>query len=109
MLEGFWTVVFDVEDVTGTGVVVLMANKKFVGGDSGHTYIGTFNETANRMNGELQINRFNPNYLSVFGNLKTFSMSFSGEILTPDRVECEGSTEPVSRRIRFVMRRHANL
>jgi hypothetical protein len=44
MLEGLWFVKFETTTDAGCGVMVLL-NGKILGGDSGFTYIGSYNDS----------------------------------------------------------------
>ena len=79
MIDGLWTVEFVSSNRAGQGVVILN-NGRLLGGDAGYYYSGTYKVTGARIEGIVNVIRFDPKNLSVFGDIDHFALSFSGDI-----------------------------
>ncbi len=80
MFEGLWTVEFiSTENRFGRGVLVINSGR-LLGGDNGYYYSGSYQITNNTIEGTVNVTRFDPNIISVFGDINRFSITFSGEI-----------------------------
>ena len=79
MYDGLWTVEFASTIRFGKGILVLN-NDRLLGGDAGYYYTGQYQLNENNFQGNIDIIRYDPSSISVFGNLDQFSLSFSGEI-----------------------------
>ncbi len=80
MIDGLWTVEFiSTINRSGKGVLVLN-NGRLLGGDEGYYYSGTYQVTGAKIQGKVNVIRFDPNNLSVFGDIDHFTLSFSGDI-----------------------------
>lgn len=62
---------------SGEGLIVVKQGS-VNGGDSGYLYTGHFNVTGNAISGRLNIKRWNPGHVSVFGSLDNFDLQLSG-------------------------------
>jgi hypothetical protein len=79
MVEGLWTIKFISSlNLWGGGVIVLTKEKRILGGDAGYYYIGSYTVTDNRIEGNADIIRFDPQYISVFGDVSNFRLTFNG-------------------------------
>jgi len=77
--NGLWTVDFiSTLNRSGKGVIVL-SNKRLFGGDSGYYYTGSYNIKNGIITADLVVIRHDPNWLSVFGAIDSFKLSFSGQ------------------------------
>lgn len=80
MVEGLWTIEFNSPiGLFGTGVMVL-TEKRLLGGDAGYYYSGEYTVTDHHIDGKADVVRFNSNSLSVFGDMDSFTLDFHGEI-----------------------------
>ena len=80
MINGLWTIEFSsVLNRFGSGVLVLK-DGLLLGGDNGYYYSGKYNVKNDRVEGKVAITRYDPNIISVFGNMDQFSLSFAGQI-----------------------------
>lgn len=80
MVEGLWTIEFASPiGLFGTGVLVL-TDRRLLGGDAGYYYSGEYTVTDHHIDGKAEIVRFNRNSLSVFGDMDSFTLDFHGEI-----------------------------
>ena len=80
MIDGLWTVEF-ASDIGLFGRGVLIAkDKKLLGGDAGYYYSGSFHESGDTVEGNIEITRFDPNAISILGDRDTFSLNFKAEI-----------------------------
>jgi T3SS negative regulator,GrlR len=80
MIDGLWTVEFiSTINRSGKGVLVLN-NGRLLGGDEGYYYSGTYQVADTKIEGEVNVIRFDPNTLSVFGDIDHFTLSFFGDI-----------------------------
>ncbi|MBM4276236.1 MAG: hypothetical protein FJ134_17565 [Deltaproteobacteria bacterium] len=78
--NGLWTVEFiSTIGRSGKGVVILH-NKRLLGGDSGYYYTGNYDINHNRFSGNLFVIRHDPTGISVFGDVDSFKLSLSGEV-----------------------------
>lgn len=79
MIEGLWTVKFISSlNLWGGGVIVLTEGNRILGGDAGYYYIGTYSVTGNQVKGDIDIIQFDPQIMSVFGEISDFHLKFDG-------------------------------
>lgn len=79
MFEGLWTIKFISSlNMWGGGVIVLTREGRIIGGDSGYYYIGTCTITGSQINGNIDIIQFDPQSISIFGELSNFQLTFNG-------------------------------
>lgn len=79
MVDGFWTVQF--QGVQGGGGGVAVFNKhKVQGGDSGYTYLGTYEESGNNVKAKIKVSNFSPGFPNVMGHQGDFELEFSGTV-----------------------------
>jgi len=91
MVEGFWIVQFAGMEGKGGGVVVI-TNGKVFGGDSGFTYLGTYEEAEGMVKANVLVQNFDPLVGNVLGIKGDFSLKFE---LTPggdDELRGQAST-----------------
>ena len=50
------------------------------GGDEGYYYSGNYEIEGDTFKGKVNVNRFDVNSISVFGDIDHFTLTFSGEI-----------------------------
>lgn len=80
MYDGLWTIEFgSTVNRFGRGVLIFV-NGRLLGGDEGYYYSGHYEIDGTTLRGKVNINRFDVNCISVFGNIDHFSLTFSGEI-----------------------------
>jgi hypothetical protein len=77
MIDGFWTVQFQGPQGRDGGVAVFMSGKIF-GGDSGHTYIGTYEENNKQVKARVSVQNFIPSVRNVMGLQGNFELEFTG-------------------------------
>jgi hypothetical protein len=73
MFDGLWTIEFKTDFSFGTGVLVFNGGQ-VLGGDYGYYYSGKIDTTGNNVTGEVNVVRFNPNAVSVFGDIPSFTL-----------------------------------
>ena len=73
MYDGLWTIEFKTDDSFGSGVLVFNGTQIF-GGDYGYYYSGRIDTTGGNVTGEINVVRFNPNAISVFGDIPSFTL-----------------------------------
>ncbi len=79
-IDGLWTIEFiSTLHLLGSGVVVLN-DKRILGGDEGYYYSGRYDTQNGRFSGTIDVTRYNPKSLSVFGNIGQFTMKLNGEV-----------------------------
>jgi len=87
MYDGLWTVEFiAAPGLSGTGVVVLN-DGRLLGGDAGYYYSGNYKISGDTFQGEISIVRFDANSISVFGDIDSYNLTFTGEIKRPNYFE----------------------
>jgi hypothetical protein len=80
MFDGLWTVEF-ISMINRSGKGVLIArDKRLLGGDSSYYYSGNYEINGNNIAGTVIIIRYEPTGISVFGDVDSFKISFSGQI-----------------------------
>ena len=77
MVEGLWTVQFQGVQGVGGGVVVF-AKGKILGGDSGYTYTGDYQENGNNVRAKVAVGNFIPGVPNVMGRQGNFELEISG-------------------------------
>lgn len=81
MVDSLWTVHFSSNlKMFGSGVLILEDDKRLLGGDAGYYYIGKYELTGSKIMGELDVIRYEPSHISVFGNLGSFHIKFKGQL-----------------------------
>jgi hypothetical protein len=75
-VDGFWIVRFTGANIYGSGVVVL-ANGKLFGGESGFYYIGTYEADGKVLKARVMIRNFDPAVQSGFGIVGDYEMDIS--------------------------------
>lgn len=79
MLEALWSVEFVSNlNIFGSGVVVFETGRIF-GGDGQYYYTGKYEVKNGLLNGEIDVVYYSGEPWSVFGTLKQFSLSLSGQ------------------------------
>ncbi len=83
--NGLWAIEFiSTINLVGTGVLVLN-DGRLLGGDEGFYYAGTYHITPpNEISAQLNVTRFNPNNISVFGDIDQFTLNFKGTVKDQD-------------------------
>jgi hypothetical protein len=90
-VEGLWVVYFSSNlEMSGTGVLILEHDKRLLGGDIGYYYIGKYESTGSDITAELDVIRYEPSSISVFGNLGNFHLSLKGQF-SGNKFTAEGS------------------
>jgi len=80
MVDGLWTVEFSSAlNLFGSGVVVLH-EKRLLGGDAGYYYSGQYDVKNNTIRGEIDVIRFDQNSISVVGDVDQFGLTFTGQL-----------------------------
>ncbi|MCZ6803730.1 MAG: hypothetical protein O7D86_07330 [Proteobacteria bacterium] len=110
MFDGLWTVEFrSTQNMYGRGVVVI-SNDHILGGDDGYYYYGTCNITNNKINADLQITKYDPNSVSVFGPIDHYNLKINGDIdECKFRAEGTASLENSSESINIVGTKKENM
>jgi hypothetical protein len=85
MYNGLWTVEFisTIQNRTGKGIIVISGKSsegRLLGGDSAYYYSGHCKIDNNKISGNLIIIRHDPTGISVFGDIDSFKLSFSGQV-----------------------------
>ena len=80
MFDGLWTVEFiSMSNRSGKGVIVI-SDGRLLGGDSAYYYSGNYKIENNNISGDIFIIRYEPIGISVFGDINSFKLTFSGKI-----------------------------
>jgi hypothetical protein len=79
-MDGLWVVEFASSlGLFGRGVMVLNG-ERVLGGDVGYYYSGQCTLEENRIKAQVDVIRFDPNAISVFGDIENFKLTFDGTI-----------------------------
>lgn len=89
MVEGFWIVQFEGLKGKGGGVAVFVRGRVF-GGDSGSTYIGTYEEVANTLIARVRVHNYMPGVISVIGMEGDYDLEVQGTV-EGDLIKASGS------------------
>jgi hypothetical protein len=79
MIEGLWIVQYVGLQGSGGGVVVF-ANGKVLGGDTGYTYIGTYVVEGASLKAQIRVSNFLPEIPNVLGLQGDFDLQISAPI-----------------------------
>lgn len=79
MVEGFWIVQYEGMKGNGGGVAMLIRGKLF-GGDTGYTYIGSYQMHGNTIKGHVMVRNFLPDIPSVLGVVGDFELIIDGKL-----------------------------
>jgi len=74
-VEGFWTVQFQGRN----GAVVVLTKGKIFGGDSGHTFTGSY-EGDSSIKARVLVQNFVPGVPNVMGRHGNFELEFTGTV-----------------------------
>ena len=78
--DGLWVVEFGSSlGLFGRGVMILNG-QRILGGDVGYYYSGNCKVDDDRINGKINVIRFDQNSISVFGDIDSFILTFNGTI-----------------------------
>lgn len=78
-IDGLWTIDFISTLHLGSGVVVLN-DKRLLGGDEGFYYSGRYDTQNGRFSGTIDVTRYNSKSLSVFGDIGQYTLEFEGKV-----------------------------
>jgi hypothetical protein len=79
-MNGLWTIEFASPlGRAGSGIIVLNEGR-LLGGDASYYYSGEYTIEGDVIQGRAHINRFDPNGISVLGNIDHYSLDFTGTI-----------------------------
>lgn len=95
MVEGFWIVQYEGMQGNGGGVVVFIKGKVF-GGDTGYTYLGSYETHGNALKARVMVRNFIPGIPSVVGVAGDFELSIEG-VVEGDVIRGSGSLVGVQR------------
>lgn len=90
MYNGLWTVTFSTIIGSGSGVLVLNGNQA-LGGDFGYYYSGDINITDDQLSGAINVVKFNPNAVSVFGDIGSFTLQLTEGRISSDSFDAEAT------------------
>lgn len=79
MIDGLWTLEFSAPRLSGSGVVVC-ADGRVLGGDGGYYYSGDYQMDGDAIEAKIDVVRFEPNSISVFGNIPRFRLILNGSV-----------------------------
>lgn len=71
--DGLWVIEFGTDQDWGSGVLVFNGTQ-VLGGDFGYYYSGEIKIIDGKIEGAVNVARFNPNAISVFGNIESFTL-----------------------------------
>jgi hypothetical protein len=80
MLEGLWIVQYVGLQGSGGGAVVFV-NGKVLGGDTGYTYIGTYNVEGDVITARVKVNNFLPEIPNVLGIAGDFELEMKARMV----------------------------
>jgi T3SS negative regulator,GrlR len=85
MKNGLYTAEFINADNSdsGTGIVVIR-NGTINGGDRGYTYQGRFKRQEYGLDLQINVKRWNPEWISIFGDTEEFNLKFEGRFSPED-------------------------
>jgi hypothetical protein len=79
MLEGFWLVHAEGPGGTSGGVVVF-ANGKIFGGDSGFYYVGTYQHQDGTVKARVAVHNFDPAIVNILSVAKDYELDVSATV-----------------------------
>ena len=79
MVEGFWIVQYEGMKGNGGGVAVFLKGKVF-GGDTGYTYVGSYQTEGNSVKAHVKVESFLPDIPSVLGVTGNFELNIDGTL-----------------------------
>lgn len=79
MVEGFWIVQYEGMKGGGGGVAIFIKGAVF-GGDTGYTYMGSYQTEGNSVTAHVMVNNFLPEVPSVLGVTGDFELYIHGTI-----------------------------
>jgi len=91
VVEGFWIVQFEGLRGNGGGVALFIKGQVF-GGDSGSTYIGSYQVDANTIKAHVKIHNYLPGVVSIIGVEGDYELEVAG---TVDKNIIKASGSPV--------------
>ncbi|MGH9736751.1 MAG: GrlR family regulatory protein [Candidatus Acidiferrales bacterium] len=79
MIDGLWIVRYSGPEGDGSGVVVL-THGRVLGGDSGFTYVGSFEFHNPQFKAKVAVKNFDPTIPSVLGVVGDFDLLIEGNL-----------------------------
>jgi hypothetical protein len=89
MVEGFWIVQYEGMKNNGGGVAVFTRGHVF-GGDSGSTYVGTYEEAGKTLKASVRIHNYMPGVVSAIGVEGDYDLEVQGQV-EGDIIKATGS------------------
>jgi hypothetical protein len=89
MIEGFWIVQYEGMKGNGGGVAVFIRGQIF-GGDTGYTYLGSYQTQGNLVKARVKVQNFLPDVPNVLGVVGDFDLNIEGTV-TGDVFRATGS------------------
>lgn len=78
MIDGLYVAKFRTPLDEAAGVIVI-ANDRVMGGDSGMYYTGSISEDGDKITVKMEVRRHNEVALSVFGDFDAFALTLTGK------------------------------
>lgn len=92
MNDGLWIVEFTSSvGLSGTGILVI-SGERLLGGDIGYYYSGQCKVEGEKLQGSVNVIRFDQNTLSVFGDEENFTLQLDG-IIRGDVFEANATSD----------------
>jgi hypothetical protein len=79
MVEGFWIVQYEGMQGNGGGVVMFIKGRVF-GGDTGYTYLGSYETKGNSVDARVMVKNFIAGIPSVVGITGDFELQIKGTV-----------------------------
>jgi len=89
VIEGFWIVQYEGMQGNGGGVVVFIKGQVF-GGDSGSTYIGTYESEDKTIKAHVRVHNYMPGVVSAIGIEGDYDLEVTGTV-DGDVIKASGS------------------
>ncbi len=93
MFDGLWAIEFKTGNAFGCGVLVFNGSQ-VMGGDMGYYYFGRIN-TTEKITGEINVVRFDPNANSVFGDIDKFTLLLKDGTINETNFEAHATVKDI--------------
>jgi len=91
MVDGFWIVQYEGMQGNGGGVAMFIKGKLF-GGDTGYTYMGSYQTQGDSLKADVMVRNFLPDIPNVTGVVGDFELKLDGKI-EGDVIRATGSVK----------------
>ena len=106
-LEQLWSLEFVSKMSSEGGGVVVLEDKKILGGDNNYFYIGSYDLKGNKFNATIDVKHYHSECNPIFGKLEEFILKLVGDYNEDEMILTGNILEDPSRELHVRLKYHA--